>query len=166
MMFLLLLKRIPELYKNNAAAFIERHHTQLEDYFLCEQKALYIHAFEELRVYFVLFCFFSWRLLINNKCKERSFLWTPFTCLKTDSQKKNSIAINSLSSSPQDFHQHGKIDWFQERRLEVPSTPRQTLSHTVISPTYSRNPFIFPENYLLSPKWSISTLPFSYQDST
>ena len=66
--------------------------------------------------------------------------------------------INCHKSTPPAFHPSGKIDLSQERRLEINTTPRETLLQTVKNPIYSsKGPFIFPKNHLLNP-----TLPASH----
>lgn len=88
----------------------------------------------------------------------RSFLWTLCICLKTDPLKE----LSCHKSPFWEFHQPGKIDSSQERRLNVGTTARQTLSQTIILPIYySEYPFIFPKkNLLLSSKMPHLLFPF------
>lgn len=72
----------------------------------------------------------------------------------------SSIRNSVINSPPQGFHQPGKIQLFsQERRLEVDTTPRNILSHTVTFPIYSSKIHLF-ENSLTLPQWPTS--PFSF----
>ena len=72
----------------------------------------------------------------------RSFLWTLCICLKTDPLKE----LSCHQSTFWEFHQPGKTDSSQERRLDVDTTARQTWSQIIILPMhYSEYPFIFPK---------------------
>ena len=60
---------------------------------------------------------------------------------------KKELSWGVPSSLPQKFHQPGKTDSSQERRLEVDTTVRQTLSQTIIPPIYSyKSPFSLPKS--------------------
>lgn len=78
---------------------------------------------------------------------------------------KKELSWGVPSSLPQEFHQPGKTDSSQERRLEVDTTVRQTLSQTIIPPTYSfKGSFIYLKNHLLFSKGPTSSSPFPYKD--
>lgn len=82
----------------------------------------------------------SHRYLKNSKCKEELSLNSPY--LTKDLPKGTQVSL-----SPQlKFHQPGKINSSQERRLEVHTIPRQMLSQTIIPLICSSmGPFIFPK---------------------
>lgn len=66
-----------------------------------------------------------------------------------------------------EFQQPGKTASIWKRRLAVNTTSRQTLSQTIIFPTYSsKGPLIFPKNHLVYPKRLTSPAPslFRIQD--
>ena len=80
----------------------------------------------------------------------RNFPWTLLSCLKTEPPKET-----QLSWIPYPRVSSIGVDWLlsQGRRIKVDTTPRQTLSKAVISPTHSfKGSFIFPKDHLLSPQ--------------
>ena len=91
------------------------------------------------------------RHLKYSKCEERlslNSLYLP----KNRTSKRNSIVTNALLEVLS-----------QERRLDVDTTLRHTLSQTVITPVFSsRGPFTFPKNHFVSPKRPMFPLPFLY----
>ena len=75
----------------------------------------------------LLWCIDYFELQVLEKQQMQGEVSLNFPSLpKNRSSKRNSIVIN-----PQDFHQPGKIDSSQERKLEVNTTPRHILSQTI-----------------------------------
>lgn len=76
---------------------------------------------------------------------RRGFLWTPIICLKIHLPKGNQYS--------EQFHQPSRTDSSEDRRPEVDTIFRETLSQTIILLIYaSKGPFMFLKNHLLSPK--------------
>lgn len=76
--------------------------------------------------------------------------------------RKSQRHINVIKSPPQEFHQPGRIDSSQEKRVKVDTTPRQISSQTIVLPICLKKPFIFPKNHLLSPERPTFSFPFPY----
>ena len=98
----------------------------------------------------------SCRYLKSGTCRKGLSLNIPYLP-KDRSPKKNSVVINGLlrvSSTRKDCL------LLQERRLEVNTTSRQTLSQTIIPPTYSSTKPIHltPKTFILPQEAYISTL--------
>lgn len=105
----------------------------------------------------LVYWFLSCRHLKNNQSIER-LPPNSFHLSKDILQKELNWGVPS--SLPQEFHQPEKTD-SQERRLEVDTTSRQTLSQTIISSIHSsKSPFIFLKNHF-SPLRDLQSLsPF------
>ena len=96
----------------------------------------------------------SCRQLKTSKCRESLSLNSPYLP-KDKSSRKNS---SCLKSSPESFINQERLISHQ---LEVDTTPRQTLSQTIVSLIYSSmGPFNFPKNHFLSLKRPTSLLLF------
>lgn len=89
----------------------------------------------------------------NSKCREKLSLNSPY--LSKDGSLQG---LNGNESPSWEF-----LLISQERRLEVYTISRQTLSQMIISPNHSsKDPFSFSRNHLLFPKRSIFPFPFPY----
>jgi len=126
---------------------VAQHHFLLKSRICCPK--IWPVGFQNIspaKFHFGILIILNCRYLKNSKCRKRISLNSPH--LPEDrSSKRNSIVINSLLGR---FINQGELIY--HRRQEVNTTPRKTLSQTILPLLYSsQGPLIFLKNHLLSP---------------